>query len=257
VKQSLLPVQYKGSSLTVAACIKEASHTWLICLHGLQSNKELFEGLLSQGKFRDLSVVALDFIGFGKSDKPPDFGYDIASQALIVSQIVGMLQIKNLKIIGHSLGGMVGVLLLEPLKGVISAFANLEGNLVLSDCGVSKTVVQSSFEVFASGGYAELKKQIAQQSRQRSVWLEDVPDYAFYETSRSIVQWCKSEKLPDLFAAGTCERLFVYGDQNSLKAQAVPKGIELRQISNSGHFMLLDNAYETYDCLSDFLLTGG
>jgi pimeloyl-ACP methyl ester carboxylesterase len=253
VKEELLSIQYNGAPVRVAAYIKEGSRQWIICLHGLQSNKKMFKGLLKQPFLDDFSAVALDFVGFGGSGKPQEFPYTIESQAQVVVQIVQTLNIKKASIIGHSLGGMVGILLLEPLKDVISAFANLEGNLVLSDCGASKDVVQTSFEEFCAKGYAALKNQVGSESSKRSAWINDTPDYVFYATSQAIVSSSAAGKLAPLFAAANCRRLFVYGEHNKGKAQVVPNGIETYQINHSGHFMLLDNASETYKCLGNFL----
>src|ERR1700684_2286347 len=80
-----------------------------------QSNKELFVPLLEQ-KFLDKYIVlALDCIGFGNSSKPENFSYNVEEQAHIIHEIIKQLDVKSLHIIGHSLGRVIGTLLLHPL----------------------------------------------------------------------------------------------------------------------------------------------
>jgi pimeloyl-ACP methyl ester carboxylesterase len=198
--------------------------------------------------------LAVDLVGFGQSSKPLDFSYTVEDQARIVQTLLEMLKIQRAILIGHSLGGMIGVLLLNPLRDIISAFVNMEGNLVLSDCGSSREVAKSDFESFRVNGYKQLKNKVKAECSGRLPWLEDIPDYVFYKMSQSIVKLCEKETLLGLFGAASCRRLFLYGDKNHGKISAVPVGVDCRQVSSSGHFMLLDNPEETYACLKDFLM---
>lgn len=253
MKEQIVRVKYHGTSLDISVSIQNRTPDWVVCLHGLQSNKKLFDSLVEQPVFNEHSTMAIDFVGFGMSEKPVDFPYTVDEQAVVVEHLLSTLKARKLTLIGHSLGGMVGILLLEPFKGNITAFVNMEGNLVLSDCGPSKDVARTDFTQFQANGYQALIQQAAQAHRQRAAWLRDTPDYVFYKMSQSIVEVSESEKLVGLFADAKCRRLFVCGDENRGKTEAVPKGVTCRQISNSGHFMLLDNPAETYACLVEFL----
>jgi pimeloyl-ACP methyl ester carboxylesterase len=252
VNQQLLKVNYRGVTLDVAAYVSRRSADWVFCIHGLQSNSELFRELIEQPFLSKYSTIAVDLVGFGKSSKPLDFSYNVEDQAQVIQEIFKILKIRRAVLIGHSLGGMVGVLLLESLAEILSGFVNMEGNLVLSDCGASKLVVLEDFADFKEHGYAKLKEQVAKESPLRAAWLNDIPDYVFYNTSQSIVNLSKSEKLVGLFGAATCRRLFVCGDKNVVKVKSVPPSVPSRLISNAGHFMLLDNPTESNTCLEEF-----
>jgi pimeloyl-ACP methyl ester carboxylesterase len=41
---------------------------WLVCLHGIQSNRHLFDRLKTDTRFNDFSLLAIDAVGFGDSD---------------------------------------------------------------------------------------------------------------------------------------------------------------------------------------------
>jgi len=232
----IIPINYSGLDLKISILIKRKSEKWIVCLHGIQSNKELFIDLLKQPFFENYSLLAIDFVGFGKSSKSENFSYDVLDQANICQKIINQLKIKELNLIGHSLGGMVGTLLLEPLKDIVKSFISMEGNLVYADCGLSKVVANLSFEDFKN-----------QYSNKISV-----SDFVFYKTSVSIVEWSKSEKLLKLFKESSVRKLFVYGEKNSYKVKILPKNFNSEMISNAGHFMLIDNPSECYKAFEEF-----
>ncbi|CAM1328065.1 MEST (predicted), partial [Pycnogonum litorale] len=53
------------------------------------------------------SVVLLDFIGFGFSDKPRDFEYSIKAQADIVQSLLSRLNCRSVHVISHDYGDTV------------------------------------------------------------------------------------------------------------------------------------------------------
>jgi pimeloyl-ACP methyl ester carboxylesterase len=253
VRQEHLKVPFGNTFLDVAACLEKSGPDWLFCIHGVQSNSQLFGDLFSQSFLKGYSKIAIDLVGFGQSAKPHGFSYSVEDQAAVVREVFGLLEIERAVLVGHSLGGMIGVLLLDPLSEVLRGFVNMEGNLQYADCGASKEVANSDYASFRADVYRDIKTKVAGESPQRTLWLNDIPDYVFYKSSQSIVEWSKSEKLAPLFASARCPSLFVYGERNSYKRLAVPKVIPSCQINNAGHFMLMDNPQESYACLESFL----
>ncbi|HEX2095895.1 MAG TPA: alpha/beta hydrolase [Solirubrobacterales bacterium] len=60
----------------------------------------------------DHRVVALDLLGHGGSEKPKS-GYSIESQAALVAEALGRLDVRDATVVGHSLGGPIAVALAE------------------------------------------------------------------------------------------------------------------------------------------------
>jgi pimeloyl-ACP methyl ester carboxylesterase len=81
-------VSYQDREIGVSVAIAERTKEWIVALHGIQSSKALYEGLFNQEFVRDYSFVAIDFVGFGDSDKPDDFSYELQDQAEVVYQVL-------------------------------------------------------------------------------------------------------------------------------------------------------------------------
>lgn len=60
-----LNVNFRGASVEVAAIVQESGPEWVLFLHGIQSNKALFEPFFSLPSLASLSLIAIDFQGFG------------------------------------------------------------------------------------------------------------------------------------------------------------------------------------------------
>ena len=56
-------------------------------------------------------VLTVDLKGFGQSDKPINENYSIFDQAALISQFIEQLNLKNVTVVGHSLGGGVTLVL--------------------------------------------------------------------------------------------------------------------------------------------------
>ncbi len=241
---------FKVNELKISSRIREVDAEWIICLHGLKSNKHLFDPIFTIEELKNYSILALDFVGFGESDKPKDFSYNPADQTKIVKTLIEQIGAQKINLIGHSVGGMVGTLLLNESGEKIISFINLEGNLVGKDCSASAEVISQSFEQFKNHAFTELKALLDQDKLQA---VNQVPDFVFYKTSQSIVDWSKSEKLLDIFINTKQRKLFVYGEKNKSKIDVLDNKVPVAEIPNSGHFMLTDNSEYTWEIIRDFI----
>jgi pimeloyl-ACP methyl ester carboxylesterase len=253
-----ISTEFGGQEIGVSALVADTQSDWIVALHGIQSNKELYEPLLSQPFATEYSQLAIDFVGFGGSDKPESFSYSAEDQAQIVRQVLGHFAIERLHLIGHSLGGMVGTLLLPQLGSRVLSFANLEGNLVGADCGASKDTIQFSIEEFVSAKYDWMRERIAQSQEPsaalRRKWLEAIPAEVFYKTSASIVDLSNSERLQTIFNDTNVRRLFMYGSKNARKAAEVSDSVEKVEIPDAGHYMLLDQPQACFAALRKLIV---
>ncbi|PRD29786.1 UNVERIFIED_CONTAM: serhl [Trichonephila clavipes] len=85
-------------------------HEPILALHGWQDNAGTFDKLIPL-LTQDLYIVAIDAPGHGlSSHKPPGAFYHNAEMLLEIKRIVDYLNWDKFSIIGHSLGGQMGIL---------------------------------------------------------------------------------------------------------------------------------------------------
>ncbi|MDE3046624.1 MAG: alpha/beta hydrolase [Verrucomicrobiota bacterium] len=95
----------------------------LVFLHGHLTNKRFFNSQISSSALREYRIICLDLPGYGESDSPDDpERFSWPGYADSVAEVVQSLGLKNIIIVGWSLGGHVGLELtsrLPQLKGLL------------------------------------------------------------------------------------------------------------------------------------------
>ncbi|HEY5714399.1 MAG TPA: alpha/beta hydrolase [Candidatus Gracilibacteria bacterium] len=254
-----IKVDVQGTPLEVSLLVKpgDPKNPTFLALHGLQSSKELYQGLFEQAFMADFPCMAIDFIGFGESEKSEDFPYEINDQLDMVVGVIERLKIDKFHIIGHSLGGMVGTLLAQDYFRKVLSFSNLEGNLILEDSEKSAQIVGMMYGDFVQDYFPELKKNLKKSkepsAEMRSQGLGKVAEFAFYETAQSIMEWTGKDDLKNTFNGLRCPKIFVCGDENEAKLKSIEDPSIVRMIPDSGHFMMLDNPKIFYKVIKQFL----
>ena len=86
--------------------LKQGNGKPLILVHGFAGSTYTWRKLTPLLADR-YTVYALDLLGFGLSDKPPDENYALESQGRLLSGFLEALHIPHAAIAGHSMGGVV------------------------------------------------------------------------------------------------------------------------------------------------------
>ena len=83
----------------------------VVLIHGFGASMRWWDAVAPR-LARSLRVVRIDLLGHGGSEKPRD-GYSMEEQADLVAQALRELRIRRAAVVGHSMGGVVGVALAE------------------------------------------------------------------------------------------------------------------------------------------------
>lgn len=83
----------------------------IVLIHCFSCAMDWWDGMLPMLE-RKHRVIAVDLLGHGGSEKP-DSGYTPKNQALVVSEALERLHVKDAEVVGHSLGGSVTVALAQ------------------------------------------------------------------------------------------------------------------------------------------------
>jgi pimeloyl-ACP methyl ester carboxylesterase len=116
----------------------------LVLMHGFPDNLHLYDRLVPQLRGRHL--VLFDFLGWGKSDKPEDYGYTFDDQNAELGAVVAALGLSRPVLVGHDASGPAainwaldhrhevgGLVLLNTLYDVRSAAVPPEAIAIFAD----------------------------------------------------------------------------------------------------------------------------
>lgn len=90
--------------------VQEQSEKTLICLHGLNRNGRDWDYMAKRFASNGYYVIAPDIVGRGNSDYLLDpQGYIIPNYIKDVLQLINLLSLKQISILGTSMGGLIGM----------------------------------------------------------------------------------------------------------------------------------------------------
>ncbi len=94
----------------------------VLLLHGFGASTYTWRHITPE-LARTHRVIAVDFKGFGQSDKPFDERYSVLDQAELIAQLIEDKDLRDLTIVGHSFGGGVA------LRLALEADTRLDGRI--------------------------------------------------------------------------------------------------------------------------------
>ena len=96
-----------------------AAKTPIVLLHGFPTSSHDFVHVWPR-LARRFPIVALDFVGFGWSDKPKWFGYGLHEQADVVLEVLQKLAIRRAHVVAHDMGTSVATeLVARKVRGLL------------------------------------------------------------------------------------------------------------------------------------------
>ncbi|GAB0105682.1 haloalkane dehalogenase [Nocardia sp. JMUB6875] len=102
--------------------IDEGSGPTILFCHGVPTWSFLFRHIVRELRDRYRCVV-VDYLGFGLSERPDDFGYTVAEHTAIVGELIDHLGLDDFVVMGHDWGGPIGLGAVAPrrdrLRGIV------------------------------------------------------------------------------------------------------------------------------------------
>lgn len=222
----------------------------LLFVHGLGSYLKFWRYQLDTMAESGYRVVALDMVGYGKSDKPATFPYTMPAMSEVVKELIEKLQISSPVIIGHSMGGQTALALAIQYPEIPRAlvltspagfekFSEREKNWFRRV--FSTTFVKSANEEAIRGAIAynnfsrwrpELEWLV--EERVRVVGTPEFDDYA-YANVRSVRGLSDNDFIRKNLARVTVPTIIVYGNQDRLIPNPFMHGAPTAEIMRYGH----------------------
>ncbi len=252
-------INIQGEKFSISTYYHKAGEDLLFCIHGLGCTKESFINIERIDNLKKFSQLIIDLPGFGDSSRSSNFYYSMEDHAEICKLLLAKFPQNRIHILGHSMGGAVGLVLSGLIPKKAKSFISVEGNLIRDDCSImSRRTVAITLKEFKKHFFEKIRNQFKfSENKSFRKWAE-LSEYAdpesFYRSSFSLVEWSDSGKLLKIFNDLKIPKLYIYGDQNSdLPVLKQLGNIEKIKISNSGHFIMDDNPDELFNKVSTFI----
>lgn len=255
-------IAYKDKIFSIEYFFRRGQKETIVLLHGLGGAKENYYEACKSDALSDHTLIFFDNPGTGNSTYFEDLLLNVDDLAAISSSFIRQLEISNFILCGTSMGGLTTLLYLKSAEqSNVKAYINIEGNLLPEDCMFSSKVVTYDFETFANQvfpktihdmkangntGYHIIANNLELNTNVRS----------YYNYSFQTVEYSATGDLLKQFIALKIPKIFIYGQENnslSYIPELLRNNVNVKEISNSNHFVFYDNPKELYEVIGNFV----
>ena len=231
----------------------------LVFIHGLGDWKETHLKAAEYPELSKYGMLMIDQIGYGDSSHPDGFSYTMKAQAEALKKLIEQLDIGDVVLIPHSMGGPVAVDLAELLGSKVKGIIYAEGNVDFNDCFFSNWIItEHSYDQWVNETFPSLLARYKQGPSQAkyTVSFGKAGGVSTYKSSGDLVAVSKKDDVKDRLVALNVPVLTVFGEKNRGKFTSEAKmgeAFPLVFISDAAHSMMLDNPDAYYREVSLFL----
>ncbi len=222
----------------------------LCYIHGLGESGLCFEKIIQRPELSAWSHHVPDLPGYGRSIWPA-VPVSLMEYARLYDEWITANNFNSIVLIGHSMGGVVGLMLAELSGNNIAGFINIDGNISSEDCHFSARVAGQSEHEFLSSNWEALKAQIyasgmkskALRGYYASLCFADPRQY--YLNSGELVSGSREEKFARRMAHLPMKTCYIAGRPGGVCAHSLEllhaENIDVVEIRDSGHWPFIDH----------------
>ena len=159
-------------------------------------------------------------------------------------------KMNNLVVLGHSMAGVIGLILCEKYPHLVDAFINVEGNISLEDCGFSKKIAAYSLDELLDHGLDNIKDNVYQDGLKNKSLRLYYPSLSFCDprvlhlNAAELVEISQTDglakrqgdlKIPHIYILGKPGGTGKYSQKLLTEA-----GVEWQPIEDAGHWPFID-----------------
>lgn len=259
IEHTLVPVDLGDIVYQISVKRRGSTDRAVVFIHGWGCAKECFDAAFDDHALQRYGIVTFDLLGYGQSDKPVGFDYSLENHAALTIKLISQLQLRDVVLVGHSMGGAVAVLAAAALGDCLRMLVSVEGNLAADDVGKAESTVRKvaaqSFVNFESDGFTQFKAGLVRSTdrgmQEWSKWCGQASAEAFHKDCRSLVEWSDNGQLLKAFTASP-RRAYIVGAQSRNKAETMAAigPTAIIEIPMGKHFMMLDNPADFYGAVA-------
>jgi len=238
----------------------------LVFLHGLGESGLCFEQLAGQPELAGWNRWVLDLPGYGRSawpEQPPS----LQETAFLVERWLGERRLTPAVLVGHSMGGVLALLIAELQPRSVRALIDVDGNKSTDDCvysGPAAAVTRTELEQGALAGIREsmLRDDGAYAAiRGYYVSLRLCDPHVFHAHARELMTLSSEESLADRLGRLQLPTHYLAGSPGGASARSLEllrkAGVATTRIEESGHWPFIDQPRKFLAALEAFLTSLG
>ena len=275
IRESLLPLDDEWVFFRHSELRPDRSS--LVFIHGLGESGLCFREAFGHPRLRRYNLVAPDNIGYGRSSPAHDGDYSFDAQLNRLQKLVGRLQLCDLTLIGHSMGGILATLwCLSDASRSPRRLVNIEGSVTQDHTIISK-LAQAAF-LDCGNDFSRWRHWFETEFMARLVFDQLGPEWescrryyaslwfsrpeAFLANALETYQRTRATSFNGINEIGaayqsvTIPKIYYWG-QASLPAAThrllTSTGLSHRGFPGANHWVMIDVAEELYAALADFL----
>lgn len=231
----------------------------ILLIHGLIGS---LNGPRILNAFSDVDVLAPDLLGYGEFASFPTHNLTLQDQANHLANWLRDSGAESVQVVGHSVGGAVGLLLAYAYPSLVASYVSVEGNMTLKDAFWSAELSQKPYAEVASiveSYRGDIRGWIssagveptAQALDMARTWIDHQPPSTIKAQAKAVVEATSTEayldKLRDLIQSGLPVHL-IAGEKSraawDLPAWAEQMSSSMTTVKNRGHLMMLESPEE-------------
>lgn len=243
-----LPLTIEGVGLEVAVIRRDGPKAAILFLHGFGSTKEDYADITLKPDFNGHPFIAYDAPGCGDTSCDDLTKVDIPFLVKTAKAVLAHYGVDRFHLVGHSMGGLTGLMLADQAPNRVMSFVDIEGNIAPEDCFLSRQIHDH-----ARANDDEFFKHFVERTR-----LAPDPASALYAASlshkvrlgavrgifESMVELSDNGRLMDRFLALPFPRQYMHGVTNShlsYLGNISVNGVDVACIPDCGHFPMYSN----------------
>jgi pimeloyl-ACP methyl ester carboxylesterase len=234
----------------------------ILYIHGLGESGLCFEGLIRHPELAAFRHLVPDLPGYGRSPWPARTS-GLAELADGLAAWLARRGESDVTVVGHSMGGVVGLLLAERSRQSLRRLVNVDGNVAAADCSFSGEAAAMDLASFAAGGFDRLRQRVFEGAsrdvalRGYYVSLRLADPASFHRHSRELVELSSREELASRLARLQVPLTYVAGSPGGASPRSLElldaAGVETRLVAPAGHWPFVDQPDRFVNVLTDLL----
>lgn len=167
--------------------------------------------------------ILIDLLGYGMSDRPKQVGYSLTRHAQIIAELLDALGLMSTQVVGHSMGGAVGVTLASERPDLVADLVLAEGNLSEGPEGFAAFAEGKTEEEYVSNWFPQfIAARLEDAKHEENVlrihlgMAQAAAPWAVYRMSQSLNSGTLQPSLRERFLAFEGSKAYFVGGRSEL-----------------------------------------